>query len=197
MFKNGYLKKIIPDIILAAGIIILLAGVFSFTGFDYLLERGPQLKEENPVVEFDSRTADETESAVLEQEQERDKKEVVQKTEEVVKTGEKIIDSALLLTIQNKPELLENYFSKDEFSASLAVESIKGSVKDNKGEGDTINIFIPEGSSGLEVARIFEESDLMTYQDFRQLLLLFNIETRIKAGSYSFKNNSSVAYKEP
>ncbi|AZO94065.1 hypothetical protein [Halocella sp. SP3-1] len=186
MFKNGYLKEIIPDMILAAGIIILLAGVFSFTGFDYLLERGPQLKEENPVVEFDSRTADEIESAVLEQEQERDKKEVV-------KTREKIIDSALLLTIQNKPELLENYFSKDEFSASLAVESIKGSVKDNKGKGDTINIFIPEGSSGLEVARIFEESNLMTYQDFKQLLLLFDIETRIKAGSYSFKNNSSVA----
>ncbi|QTL96983.1 hypothetical protein GM661_02815 [Iocasia frigidifontis] len=186
MFKNGYLKEIIPDMILAAGIIILLAGVFSFTGFDYLLERGPQLKEENPVVEFDSRTADEIESAVLEQEQERDKKEVV-------KTREKIIDSALLLTIQNKPELLENYFSKDEFSASLAVESITGSVKDNKGKGDTINIFIPEGSSGLEVARIFEESNLMTYQDFKQLLLLFDIETRIKAGSYSFKNNSSVA----
>lgn len=122
MFKNGYLKEIIPDMILAAGIIILLAGVFSFTGFDYLLERGPQLKEENPVVEFDSRTADEIESAVLEQEQERDKKEVV-------KTREKIIDSALLLTIQNKPELLENYFSKDEFSASLAVESIKAVLK--------------------------------------------------------------------
>lgn len=33
----------------------------------------------------------------------------------------------------------------------------------------------------------------MTYQDFKQLLLLFDIETRIKAGSYSFKNNSSVA----
>lgn len=68
--------------------------------------------------------------------------------------------------------------------------NIKSGEFDKK---EKVTIIIPEGSSGQEVAHIFGESNLMTYNEFIQLLLLFNIETRLKAGKYSFDSDSSVS----
>ncbi len=55
-----------------------------------------------------------------------------------------------------------------------------------------IEITIPSGSSGLTVANILDESELISAEEFRQYMILFDIENRIKAGKYQFSKDSNA-----
>ena len=71
------------------------------------------------------------------------------------------------------------------------LEDFKLEFKPLKGVS-MLEITIPEGSTGIEVARIFDQSGLIEYDKFLQLLILFRVETRIKAGTYQFPSNSEA-----
>ena len=73
----------------------------------------------------------------------------------------------------------------------LALEDFNLEYKPSE-ELRMLEITIPEGSTGIEVARIFAKSGLIEYDQFLQLLTLFRVETRIKAGTYQFPSNSGA-----
>src|SRR5690554_6202276 len=68
---------------------------------------------------------------------------------------------------------------------SLIFEQLN--IKDQK----EIELEIPPGSSGLMVAELLEEKGLIKAEDFHTLMLLFDIEKRLKAGKYRFSENDS------
>lgn len=60
-------------------------------------------------------------------------------------------------------------------------------------ELEDVLIYIPVGSSGLTVVNILDEEGLIPADDFKKYMELFDIDKRIKAGSYKFQRNSSAA----
>ncbi|HLV10047.1 MAG TPA: hypothetical protein VKY40_07560 [Halanaerobiales bacterium] len=58
-------------------------------------------------------------------------------------------------------------------------------------EEEEIELEIPVGISGIMVAELLEEKGLIKAEDFHTLMLLFDIERRLKAGKYRFSENDS------
>ncbi|MFW5981740.1 MAG: hypothetical protein ACOCQO_00880 [Halanaerobiaceae bacterium] len=63
----------------------------------------------------------------------------------------------------------------------------------NDKKQDEIELIIPPGSSGLTVAGVLDEANLISAEDFRKFLRLFDIEKRLKAGTYRFNKDDSFA----
>ena len=58
---------------------------------------------------------------------------------------------------------------------------------------EEIELIIPAGSSGFTVANLLEEADLISAEEFRKYIYLLNIEKRLRAGTYRFNNQESIA----
>lgn len=57
---------------------------------------------------------------------------------------------------------------------------------------EEIIINIPPGSSGLTAINILDEKGLIPADDFKKYMELFDIEKRIKAGSYKFYSDCTT-----
>ena len=223
MFKRSYFKHIIPDIIFAVGVVILLLGLFYVIQPDSItknekvvtalenqgdlqLDKEIQLSmtDKSTSTSADPRPDNTIEDQVSKLPSDKIDEEKPNNFSLVIPEKRKLNIFPLEIKLENKVEdlmalteyknekkdingTLDSYFKeKNNFFAGIS----KTDLIENK---EKVTIVIPEGSSGQEVAHIFEESNLMTYEEFIQLLLLFNIETRLKAGKYSFDSDSSVS----
>ncbi|NLM96230.1 MAG: endolytic transglycosylase MltG [Halanaerobiaceae bacterium] len=59
-------------------------------------------------------------------------------------------------------------------------------------EREEVIINIPSGSSGLTVINILDEKGLIPAAEFKKYMELFDIERRIKAGTYRFYSDSTA-----
>lgn len=57
---------------------------------------------------------------------------------------------------------------------------------------EEVIINIPPGSSGLTAISILDEKGLIPADDFKKYMKLFDIEKRIKAGSYRFQSDCTA-----
>lgn len=107
---------------------------------------------------------------------------------------QKELDSKENLGIESPPadNVLQDIVPDLAEEEEQAIERLERLVEVEAEEVKLISIVIPEGSTGRQVARILDEAGLVSYDDFIELLLLFDIETRIKAGDYTFSNDSGL-----
>lgn len=89
-----------------------------------------------------------------------------------------------------------NSHSQNSLDKSLNVDGknhqtgSSGHMEESRNE--VVEIIIPAGSSGRNVAHIFEESGLVEDGEFIKLLLLFDFADRIKAGRYEFFSDAGI-----
>ncbi|ACL70409.1 aminodeoxychorismate lyase [Halothermothrix orenii] len=55
-----------------------------------------------------------------------------------------------------------------------------------------VEVKIPRGATGLEVARILADKGLGESQEFLKYINLFRLESRIKAGEYTFAKKEGI-----
>ncbi|MEJ6950242.1 hypothetical protein [Natronospora cellulosivora (SeqCode)] len=63
----------------------------------------------------------------------------------------------------------------------------------NYQEYEEIELNIPAGSSGITAAYLLEEKGLISVEEFRKYIIMFDIGKRIRAGTYRFNKNDSIA----
>lgn len=172
MFKKGFWQNIIPDIIIALGFFLLLMGIFNQQQNNAPLQTNEPI-ENDILIGYD-----------LEIEEPLQTNEPVQKE----------LDSKENLGIESPPadNVLQDIVPDLAEEEEQAIERLERLVEVEAEEVKLISIVIPEGSTGRQVARILDEAGLVSYDDFIELLLLFDIETRIKAGDYTFSNDSGL-----
>lgn len=195
MFKRDILRQIIPDIVIALGFFLLFLGLLNLLqGKDFqhgnlenkgILEQKDVVIGELDITEKDIGFPD----IVLElpDVQESDGfQEIELQSEELAveeaDTGENAVEDLA----EKLPEEVVEVFADN--SDMVPDTDARTGI-----DVHVVNIVIPEGSTGRQVARILDEEGLIPFDDFIELLLLFDIETRIKAGAYTFNNDSSIA----
>lgn len=198
MYKKDFIKQIIPDIIVSIGIILLIIGIFN------LIESGSTeadkqltiLEKENGAILEEDR-----ELSFIEKAQQRAVESVSKTQEELAGQLNIKLDEEMLMRLPNRNIIIDNYLSKSKdllkLNGKITKEDdvLKLNKKiievDKEDKNELITFIIPDGSSGRDVAKILDENNLVKFDDFIELLLLFDIETRIKAGRYTFDRHSS------
>lgn len=186
MFKRDFLREIIPDAIIALGFFLLFMGLFTLFPDKTVLERNLESKE---ILTSEGQTTDKfigLQEIVLEL------PEVDEGLEINLAVGEERGEE------ENIAEKMEE--DTEEYVEEDIIENMVANLEENKNEDlelftedvKQITIIIPEGSTGRQVASILDEEGLIPFDDFIDLLLLFDIETRIRAGEYTFNSDSGI-----
>ncbi|MFW5991825.1 MAG: hypothetical protein ACOCQN_01375, partial [Halanaerobiaceae bacterium] len=95
--------------------------------------------------------------------------------------GLAMIIIGIFLLLDQQPVTQPEITRIDGSGLSLEYSSLSPQKDNTK-----ITVDIPSGSSGLMVAEILEEKGLMTAAQFRKYMIMFDIEKKIKSGTYSF-----------
>ncbi len=62
-----------------------------------------------------------------------------------------------------------------------------------QGEIEFVDITIPPGANALRVGQILDEANLVEFEEFNRLQLMFDFSTDIRAGDYTFSVEASTA----
>lgn len=194
MFKRKFSRQIISDFFIALGFFLLFLGLFS-------LSQGKVFQQSNVIEDkgiLENKGVIQNKeilTAGLEaREREIGFQDIVLELPEIPETQEtdelqdtKLISEELVLVRDGIGENALEAISEN-LSVNLAEDIEERTIADTK----PITIIIPEGSTGRQVARILDEEGLIPFDDFIKLLLLFDIETRIKAGEYTFSSENGI-----